>query len=85
MASNETKARQLFAKFHAFSNAAQMIGSHGEEGFSYDDEKFNDAYLKQCAKAKKTLTIAADKAYIAYKKIGIEIDCSVSDDAGYVD
>jgi len=40
------KANTLLAKFHSLSNSAEFINGHGEEGFSFEDEKFNKAYLR---------------------------------------
>lgn len=85
MATEKTKAKNALAQFNALSNAAEMIGSHGEEGFSFQDNEFNQAYLKAAKRVKKSLMLKADKALEIYKSIGIEIDDSIHDDAGYID
>ena len=84
MASQETKAKNYLAKFHAFSNAAEMIGSHGEEGFGFEDNKFNKAYLRQCQSAKNHLMKIADNHLKKYRQIGIDIDDTIEEGAGYL-
>lgn len=72
----ETKARQYLAKFHSFSNAAEFIRQHGEEGFSFNDEKLNEKYMKQNEKTASMLERKADYWHIKYKETGISLDCS---------
>lgn len=68
------KARTLLAKFHALSNAAQMIGSHGEEGFCYDDKKFDKAYHNAVKNLSKKFDKQAGMYLKKYKVLGFEID-----------
>ena len=69
------KARTLLAKYQGLSNASEFIRSHGEEGFSFDDEKFNDVYLRENKKLAERLEKEATKFYEKYRELGIEIDC----------
>ena len=49
------KAQYFLAKYQALSNAAEMIRSHGEEGFSFEDKVFNKEYLRQTKKTAEQL------------------------------
>ena len=79
MASDESKARQYLAKFHSYSNAAEFIRSHGEEGFSFEDEKLQDLYFKQNKRTANTLDKIANKWYQKYLNVGIEINSEISE------
>ena len=68
------KARTLLAKFHSLTNASEFISCHGEEGFTFDDEKFNKIYLREKIKTAKKLDKQAEKYLVEYKRLGIEID-----------
>ena len=67
------------AKFQGLSNAAQFIGSHGEEGFSFEDEKFNDIYLRENKKIAEKLNKQAMKYLVEYKKLGLNIDLEINE------
>lgn len=84
MATDYTKAKNLLAQYQALSNAATMIGTHGEEGFKYADDNFNDAYRKATKRVEKSLMLKADKALAQYKSFGIDVNCDIDDDSGYL-
>jgi len=73
------KARTLMAKYQALSNAAQFIESHGEEGFSFEDEKFNNVYLREKKKIADKLNIEAMKFLYKYRKLGIQVNSEVNE------
>lgn len=74
------KARTLLAKYQAYSNAAEMIRGHGEEGFSFEDKKFNKVYNRETKNVADKLNKKATEYYIAYLKLGIEIECEIDKD-----
>lgn len=71
------KAMTLQAKFQALTNAAEMIRSHGEEGFSFQDKKFDRIYHREINKLSEKLNKIADKYQVQYDKLGIEIDVDI--------
>ena len=71
------KARTLLAKFQSYSNAAEFIRSHGEEGFAFIDKKFNKAYLRENKKLFKKLDAIAQNYLDKYQELGVEIDCEM--------
>ena len=71
------KARTLLAKYHGLTNASEFIRSHGEEGFSFEDKKFNDVYMREKKKIAERLDKEAMVFYKKYLKLGIEIDCEI--------
>lgn len=74
------KARTLLAKYQGLSNASEFIRSHGEEGFSFEDEKFNDVYLRENKKLAERLEKESIKFYEKYKELGIEVSCEIDSD-----
>ena len=72
----ELKAKRLMSKFQALANAAQFIGSHGEEGFSYNDKQLHKYYLKECAIISQKLNLMADKFSEEYNQLNIDVDTS---------
>lgn len=65
------------ASYQALSNAAEMIRSHGEEGFSYEDKKLFSSYQKASRKLCKQLNSRAMKFLNRYKELGIEVDTEI--------
>ena len=79
MATEIRKARNYLAQYQALSNAAAFIGTHGEEGFSFEDDRFNNAYLKMCKKLSVSLEKRSEEAFRKYKETGIEINDEISE------
>lgn len=73
------KAMTLMAKYQAMSNASEFIRSHGEEGFSFEDEKFNEIYLRETEKLSKKLQKLSEKYFKQYEDIGVEVNLEVND------
>lgn len=76
---SRAKARTLLAKFHALSNAAEFIRSHGEEGFSFNDDDFNKIYLREVKKLTKKLDKQSQSYIDQYNDLAINIDDSVTE------
>lgn len=76
---SKSKSATLLAKSHATTNASEFIRSHGEEGFSFQDEKFNSIYQRETKKLSAKLEKIAQKYIDKYKEIGIEINDEISD------
>jgi len=74
------KARTLLAKYQGLSNASEFIRSHGEEGFSFEDKKFNAVYMREKEKLSKRLDNEAMVFYKKYLELGIEIECEIDKD-----
>lgn len=74
------KARTLLAKYQSSSNASEFIRSHGEEGFSFEDKKFNEIYLRECRKLSEKLEKQSEVFYQKYLKLGIDIECEIDND-----
>ncbi len=72
------KARYFLAKYQTLSNAAEFIRSHGEEGFSFEDDDLNKAYLKENVKLAKQLNDRAEVFAKKYAKTGVDIDCDIN-------
>jgi hypothetical protein len=72
------KAMTLIAKYQALTNASEFIRSHGEEGFSFEDEKFNEIYLRETEKLSKKLQKLSEKYLKQYEDIGIEVNLEVN-------
>ena len=77
--SQEQIAAKNLALMLAFQNASEMIRSHGEEGFCYDNELLNKEYRKAVNVAAKRINRLSNKYEKLYNKIGIEIDSSCDD------
>ena len=77
--SQEQIAAKNLALMLAFQNASEMIRSHGEEGFSFDNELLDKEYRKAVNTAAKRILRLSIKYEEQYKKIGIEIDSSCDD------
>lgn len=75
MSPKKIAAKNLALKL-AFENASEMIRSHGEEGFSFDDEMLHEEYSKAILFASRKIISLAAKYDKKYKSIGIEIDSS---------
>ena len=75
------KATTLLAKFHALSNASEFIRSHGEEGFSFQDENFDKVYKRETVKLSKKLDKMSSKFLLEYQKINIEINDEMHEDS----
>jgi len=73
------KARYFLAKYQALSNAAEMIRSHGEEGFSFEDKYFNKEYQKQVEILAKQLNDRAEVFAKKYNSTGIDIECEIDE------
>ena len=73
------RAKTLMAKYQALSNAAEFIISHGEEGFSFQDEKFNDVYLREKVKIADKLNRQAVEYLHKYRKLGIQVDSEINE------
>ena len=71
------KARTLLAKYQSLANASEFIRSHGEEGFSFDDDEFNKIYLRESQKTAERLNKRAEKYLQEYERLGIEINDKV--------
>ena len=74
------KARTLLAKYQGLSNASEFIRSHGEEGFSFEDKKFNNVYMREKEKISEKLDREAMVFYKKYLELGIEINCEIDSD-----
>ena len=74
------KALYYLAKYQALSNAAEMIRSHGEEGFSFEDKEFNDVYLKQKDILAEQLNSRSVVFYKKYISMGFDIECAIDTD-----
>ena len=75
MTPEKIAAKNLALKL-AFENASEMIRSHGEEGFSFDNEILQKEYSKAILFASRKIVALANKYDKKYKSIGIEIDSS---------
>lgn len=73
------KAQYYLASYQALSNAAEMIRGHGEEGFSFLDKAFDEAYQKQTKKLAKQLDERASVFSKKYELMGIDIDCAIGE------
>jgi len=73
------KARTLLAKYQSLSNASEFIRSHGEEGFSFEDKKFNKVYMRENKKLAKRLEKESRVFYEKYKKLGIDVSCDINE------
>lgn len=73
---NKRKAAKNLAMAEAFQNAAEMIRSHGEEGFSFDDELFANEYRKAVIKVSDKLNSLSKKYISIYSNTRIEINSS---------
>lgn len=67
------KAQYFLAKYHALSNAAEMIRSHGEEGFSFADKDFDNVYKRECLNTYKQLEARAIVFAKKYQEMNIDI------------
>ena len=70
----ETKAKKAYAKFMAFSTAAEMIRQHKEVGFGFEDEELDNIYSKAIQQASKKIETLAVPYLKKYENIGIDID-----------
>jgi hypothetical protein len=75
------KAIYYMAKTQALSNAAEFIRSHGEEGFSFNDEDLEKQYYKAKTELANQLDKRADIFKKKYDQLGIDVDTSI--DEGY--
>lgn len=73
------KARTLLAKYQGLSNAAEFIRSHGEEGFSFEDKKFNVVYLRENLKLAEKLNKESEKYFEKYRELGIEVESEIDE------
>lgn len=76
---SEQKARTALAKSMGYSNAAEFIRSHGEEGFTFLDEKLQDSYIKNNQMIAKQLEKKSIHWQQIYESYEIDIDCSEED------
>jgi hypothetical protein len=74
------KATELLAKYLSLSNAAEFIRSHGEEGFSFENEKLNKFYFRENIKLAKNLNNQAEEYLKEYDKLGIEVESSINEE-----
>lgn len=72
------KAMTLMAKYQALTNASEFIRSHGEEGFSFEDEKFNETYLRETEKLSEKLEKLSEKYLKQYEDFGVEVNLEVN-------
>lgn len=73
------KARYFLAKYQALSNAAEMISSHGEEGFSFQDKEFDKVYSIEKEKLAKQLNDRAAVFAKKYERTGVDIECEIDE------
>jgi hypothetical protein len=73
------KARTLLAKYQGLSNASEFIRSHGEEGFSFEDKKFNDVYMRENQKLSERLNREAMVFWKKYLELGIDVESEIDD------
>ena len=71
------KAQYFLAKYQALSDAAEMIRSRGEEGFSFEDKVFNEEYLRQTKKTAEQLNRRAKVFAAKYRAMNIDIECEI--------
>ncbi len=76
---SKRKAYYYLAKYHSLSTAAEFIRSHGEEGFSYGDEKLDIVYKRENQKLADQLNVRASIFYAKYKSLDIFIESIVDD------
>lgn len=74
---SKQKAMTALAKYQALSNASEFIRSHGEEGFSFDDENFNKTYLIETKKLSEKLYKLASKFHKHFESFGIEVNYEI--------
>lgn len=70
----ETKAKKVYAKFMAFSTAAEMIRQHKEVGFGFEDEELDDIYKRAIKQVSKKIEALAMPYLKKYENIGIDVD-----------
>ena len=75
----ENKAKSYLAKYHSYSNAAEFIRSHGEEGFAFQDDKLDSLYRNENERIGRRLDKIADKWYRKYQETGITVNSDISD------
>jgi hypothetical protein len=71
------KARTLKAKFQALTTASEMIRSHGEEGFSYQDKEFQKVYEREKLKLSAKLDKMSFKYENEFRKLNIEVNTDI--------
>lgn len=76
---SKKKAITALSKYMGYSNAAEFIRSHGEEGFTFLDNQLQDSYIKNNQMIAKQLENKAMHWQNIYESYGIEIDCSEED------
>lgn len=67
------KAQYFLAKYQALSNAAEMIRSHGEEGFAFADKDFDKVYKRESLNTYKQLEARAIVFAKKYQEMNIYI------------
>ena len=72
----EKTASKNLALMLAFQNASEMIRSHGEEGFSFDNELLDKEYRNAVKIAADRILRLSEKYERKYNQIGIDIDSS---------
>ena len=71
------EAQYFLAKYQALSNAAEMIRSHGEEGFAFEDKVFDKEYKRQTVITAKQLDKRAELFAKKYQALNIDIKCEI--------
>ena len=71
------KAQYFLASYQALSNASEMIRSHGEEGFSYEDKAFNKEYMRQKKKIAEQLDKRAYQFFKKYEDMNLDIESEI--------
>jgi len=65
------KAQYFLASYQALSNASEMIRSHGEEGFSYEE------YMRQKKKIAEQLDKRAYQFFKKYEDMNLDIESEI--------
>jgi adenosine deaminase len=75
------KAQYFLAKYHALSNAAEFIRSHGDEGFAFEDKDFDKVYKRECKNTYKQLQARANIFFKKYRAMNIDVEAEIHTDS----
>lgn len=76
---SKQKAITELAKYLAYSNAAEFIRQHGEEGHRFEDDKLNKAYDKYKIRIANMLDKLSEKHIEKYHAFDIDINSDVDE------
>jgi len=76
MKTEREKALKYLAKAMALSNAESFIGSHGEEGFSFEDKEVEKAYKKEIKILAKQLGNRSNTYFSKHRETGFEFNAN---------